>query len=85
MDGGAIADIVAGIAEDEPEEGEADGDLWTALPPVRHSWPPLQGALVAGPAAKAAGGRPIEDEWGFFDPERCGFSALLAKLDEITK
>jgi hypothetical protein len=29
--------------------------------------------------------KPIQDEWGFFDPEQCGFSALLAKLDEITE
>jgi hypothetical protein len=28
--------------------------------------------------------RPIEDEWGLFDPEQCGFAALLNKLDEIT-
>jgi hypothetical protein len=28
--------------------------------------------------------RPAQDEWGFFDPEQCGFAALLAKLDEIT-
>jgi hypothetical protein len=27
--------------------------------------------------------RPIEDQWGLFDPEQCGFAALLAKLDEI--
>jgi hypothetical protein len=26
----------------------------------------------------------VQDEWGFFDPSKCGFSALLAKLDEIT-
>jgi hypothetical protein len=30
-------------------------------------------------------GRPVQDEWGFFDPEQCGFSTLLAKLDEITE
>jgi hypothetical protein len=29
--------------------------------------------------------KPIQDEWGFFDPEQCGFSTLLAKLEEITK
>jgi hypothetical protein len=29
-------------------------------------------------------GKPIQDEWGFFDPEQCGFAALLAKLDEVT-
>jgi hypothetical protein len=28
--------------------------------------------------------KPIQDEWGFFDPEQCGFAALLAKLDEVT-
>jgi len=25
-----------------------------------------------------------QNEWGLFDPEQCGFAALLAKLDEIT-
>ena len=28
--------------------------------------------------------QPAQDEWGFFDPEQCGFAALLAKLEEIT-
>jgi hypothetical protein len=28
--------------------------------------------------------RPVQDEWGLFDPAQCGFAALLAKLDEIT-
>ena len=27
---------------------------------------------------------PVQDEWGFFDPEQCGFAALLAKLDEFS-
>lgn len=27
---------------------------------------------------------PIQDEWGVFDPEQCGFAALLAKLKEAT-
>jgi hypothetical protein len=27
---------------------------------------------------------PVQDEWGFFDPQQCGFAALLAKLDEIS-
>ena len=34
------------------------------------------------PAVKKA--KPVQDEWGFFDPEQCGFSTLLAKLNEIT-
>jgi CheY-like chemotaxis protein len=28
---------------------------------------------------------PVMDEWGLFDPAKCGFSALLDKLDEITE
>lgn len=28
---------------------------------------------------------PIQDEWGFFDPQQCGFAALLAKLEEVTE
>jgi hypothetical protein len=36
------------------------------------------------PARKAVKGKPVQDEWGFFDPEQCGFAALLAKLDEVT-
>ena len=27
----------------------------------------------------------VADEWGFFDPDRAGFAALLAKLEEITE
>jgi hypothetical protein len=26
----------------------------------------------------------VQDEWGFFDPAKCGFAALLEKLDEIS-
>jgi hypothetical protein len=26
----------------------------------------------------------VQDEWGFFDPQQCGFAALLAKLDEYS-
>jgi hypothetical protein len=41
-----------------------------------------QPAAARKPRSKSA--KPAVDEWGFFDPEQCGFSALLAKLDEIT-
>jgi hypothetical protein len=27
--------------------------------------------------------KPVQDEWGLFDPEQCGFAALLAKLEEV--
>jgi hypothetical protein len=46
-------------------------------------------ATVAAPKprrqAAAAKAKPAQDEWGFFDPQQCGFAALLAKLDEITE
>ncbi|HKF64990.1 MAG TPA: hypothetical protein VKB36_00620, partial [Vicinamibacterales bacterium] len=38
----------------------------------------------AAPARKPSA-RPIQDEWGLFDPAQCGFAALLDKLEEITE
>jgi hypothetical protein len=40
--------------------------------------------LAKKPKLTAKQPKPVQDEWGFFDPEQCGFSTLLAKLDEIT-
>jgi hypothetical protein len=43
--------------------------------------------LQAAEAAQSGRSRksgPIQDEWGFFDPQQCGFAALLAKLDEFS-
>ena len=47
---------------------------------------PAQKAAQTAPRAAQAGkkAKPVQDEWGFFDPEQCGFAALLAKLDEVT-
>jgi hypothetical protein len=28
--------------------------------------------------------QPAQDEWGLFDPNRCGFAALVDKLNEVT-
>jgi hypothetical protein len=33
---------------------------------------------------KKTKGNPAQDEWGFFDPDQCGFAALIEKLEEIT-
>jgi hypothetical protein len=41
--------------------------------------------LVRTQKPHARKAKPIQDEWGFFDPEQCGFSTLLAKLEEITE
>jgi hypothetical protein len=73
---------------------------WTAVysPPGR-CWPSMEGVAVeveSAPsppsprgaaesiAARKAAPKAVQDEWGFFDPTRCGFTALLSKLDEIT-
>jgi hypothetical protein len=32
---------------------------------------------------RTVNGRPVQDEWGIFDPNQCGFSALVDKLDEV--
>jgi hypothetical protein len=40
--------------------------------------------LAKKPRVHIKAAKPIQDEWGFFDPEQCGFSTLLAKLEEIT-
>jgi CheY-like chemotaxis protein len=58
-----------------------------AAPPasgVDHRWGPAS----AGPAEAATRNskrppKPVQDEWGFFDPDQCGFRALLARLDAI--
>src|SRR5215831_2211758 len=41
-------------------------------------------AAAPAPARKPSA-RPIQDEWGLFDPAQCGFAALLDKLEEITE
>lgn len=29
--------------------------------------------------------KPMQDEWGLYDPEQCGFAALLERLEELTE
>jgi hypothetical protein len=42
-------------------------------------------APAALPVRAERNAKPVQDEWGFFDPQQCGFAALLAKLDEVTE
>lgn len=59
-------------------------------PSVREAEPAPSTAAVRGSQCEPTHKRPrkqvkpMQDEWGFFDPEQCGFAALLAKLEEIT-
>lgn len=55
--------------------------LRTSKPDTRAA-EPKKAARVrrARPAAK-----PMQDEWGLYDPEQCGFAALLERLEELTE
>jgi hypothetical protein len=52
---------------------------------TRASKPPARKSAAPKPSAPKRTPQPIQDEWGFFDPSQCGFSALIAKLDEIAE
>jgi hypothetical protein len=68
---------------DKPADGPADGpaDKLAGRPADKPAARPIKPAAVAKAGKKA---KPVQDEWGFFDPEQCGFAALLAKLEEVT-
>ncbi len=81
---------------DAPAPTTSAGDVW--VPPrlgVKRLWPAMEipesspRSATSSPQPPARriprGHRPVQDEWGFFDPEQCGFAALLAKLAEITE
>jgi hypothetical protein len=80
------AELVASLRQDlerrrmEPQSA--------SIAPVAAASPDAGEARGNRPMSKqkhqARKSRAIQDEWGFFDPEQCGFSALLAKLEEIT-
>jgi hypothetical protein len=80
------------------ERSEADSEVLTPLV-ASTAWPQLDSTVAKPPAAAAqsdaapAAARPRprkksktaapQTEWNLFDPEQCGFSALLAKLDQM--
>jgi len=77
--------------------GTRSGDVWTPSSLGSAAvWPAMDfasnaqqnhassSASTRSPLKRFPARKPIQDEWGFFDPAQCGFSALLAKLDEIT-
>jgi hypothetical protein len=74
--------------------GKSEREWVTLIASLRHDVERLRGersekpgrkpvpAPAARPERKA---KPAQDEWGLFDPEQCGFAALLAKLDEVSE
>jgi hypothetical protein len=64
----------------------ADSSLERARERRREKGPaPVQHEKGSAPVEHENGSSPVQDEWGFFDPQQCGFSALLTKLDEISE
>jgi len=67
------------VAERRPAAVSLDSDDSLAATEAAAAPP----SSMPAPARRRPKVKPIEDEWGFFDPDQCGFAALLAKLEEI--
>jgi hypothetical protein len=85
---------IAAQIPDSPAAEPDEADWLEVVEALRRDVERLDATPVAPPRPprplkkaprKPLKGKPIQDEWGFFDPEQCGFAALLAKLDEVTK
>jgi hypothetical protein len=44
-----------------------------------------KGNKAASAKARRQDKGPVQDEWGIFDPDRCGFAALVDKLEEVSE
>jgi hypothetical protein len=62
-------------AADEPSSADESS--------ARRPSPKARNTAPLAPKARATDGGPVQDEWGIFDPNQCGFSALVDKLDEV--
>jgi hypothetical protein len=79
------AELVASLRQDiERRRRQPITPAVVAAPPTE-ARPRMHAAEAAqSRRARTKAGTPIQDEWGFFDPQQCGFAALLAKLDEFS-
>jgi hypothetical protein len=44
-----------------------------------------KGSKAASAKPRRPDKEPVQDEWGIFDPDRCGFAALVDKLEEVSE
>ena len=79
------AELVASLRQDierrRNQPAQAATTAAAAPAPRQHTPAPH---VVAAEVPRKRKSTPVQDEWGFFDPEQCGFAALLAKLDEFS-
>jgi hypothetical protein len=68
------------LAFDPPAPYIAPSDLLEMLADIQRDIEPLRmdRSRIARTPSIA-----VQDEWGFFDPKRCGIAALLARLEQI--
>jgi hypothetical protein len=52
--------------------------------PLKAERAPAKPAAPPAPPQPPQPPEPAQDEWGLFDPNRCGFAALVDKLNEVT-
>lgn len=83
-----VADAVADLAAAPPADVPASRPAPVApLPQVPRKRAERTRARAGRPRldkGHVPPGRPLQDEWGIFDPNQCGFSAVVDKLDEVT-
>jgi hypothetical protein len=84
-----VTPSAAATAAQGGADGSAAPDLTTPIKvvgriqPSSSSQPAVTTARPKEKKTVSRGPRPIQDEWGFFDPDQCGFPAVQAKLEEI--
>jgi CheY-like chemotaxis protein len=82
---------ITAVREPSAEPSEHDRDAAPPAVQAESDARPAQTESEAAAAGKPAPPKkrkrrklPRQDEWGFFDPQQCGLSVLIAKVNEIT-
>jgi hypothetical protein len=83
------------LAEPQEADLQVDSAPEPTQTPVSAQWAELiasleqdlqhVGAPTPPPDASTDPVQQVRDEWSYFDPAECGFAALIAKLDEVTR
>lgn len=71
-----------GLPGQEPDQARLPPNTET---PPKPALPGKPSTVAKRKRARRASNTAPQDEWGLFDPEQCGFAALVARLDEITE
>jgi len=78
------AELVASLRQDIERRRNQPAQAAAAVAAAPAPRQPAPAPAVAAEVPRKRKSTPVQDEWGFFDPEQCGFAALLAKLDEFS-